>query len=170
MAEPDKTESETNHERVFLVVVDNSPELGVAVLYACRRAASTGGRVALLYVIEPDDNGAADIGNWMGVGDVMRQEAREEAEITLSIVSERVKSCSGKLPTYFIREGGRAEELLKLVDEERSISVLVLAASAKSEGPGPLITHLTSKHAGKLRVPVTIVPGSLTRDELEAIT
>lgn len=163
-------EIESSQERVFLVVVDNSPELGVAILYACRRAAHTGGRVALLYVIEPDEHGAADIGNWMGVGDVMRQEAREEAEITLSIVSERVKSCSGKMPAYFIREGGRAEQLLKLVDEERSISVLVLAASAKSEGPGPLITHLTSKHAGKLRVPVTIVPGSLTRDELEAIT
>lgn len=169
MTESDMNASEGN-ERVFLVVVDNSPELGVAILYACRRAAHTGGRVALLYVIEPDDNGAADIGNWMGVADVMRQEAREEAEITLSIVSERVRSCSGKMPTYFIREGGRAEQLLKLLNEERSISVLVLAASAKSEGPGPLITHLTSKHAGKLRIPVTIVPGSLTRDELEAIT
>ncbi|WP_029008504.1 universal stress protein [Azospirillum halopraeferens] len=157
-------------ERVFLVVVDSSPELGVAILFACRRAARTGGRVALLYVIEPEDTGSADIGNWMGVGDVMRQEAREEAEITLGIVSERIKTCSGKMPMFFIREGNRAEELIRLIREEKSISVLVLAAGTGAEGPGPLVSNLTGKNAAGMRVPVTIVPGSLSREEIEAIT
>ncbi len=156
-------------ERIFLVVVDDSPEVGVAVLFACTRAAHTGGRVALLYVIEPEDEGGAGVGDWMGVREVSRREAREEAEITLSVVSERVRACSGKMPLFFIREGHRGDELLKLIDEEKSISILVLAASAEAGGPGPLVTLVTGKRAGRLRVPVTVVPGSLRREDIDAI-
>src|SRR6185437_11209429 len=121
---------------------------------AMRRAQHTGGRVALLYVIEP-----SDLQQWAAVETLMREEQREQAEALLQKLSAEVAELSGSMPVIFIREGRRRDELLALIDEEPTISVLVLAASAGAEGPGPLITALTGKFMSRLRIPVTIVPG-----------
>jgi nucleotide-binding universal stress UspA family protein len=150
--------------RVFLVVVDNSPELGVALRYACVRARKTGGRVALLYVTEP-----ADFQQWAGVNELMREEARQEAEQTLQKMAADVQKLSAAMPVLYVREGDRREELLKLIDEEPTISILVLGAATGPRGPGPLVSALTSKFVGKLRVPVTIVPGNLSLDEVDNV-
>ncbi len=152
-------------ERVFLVVVDESDELKLALRYASRRAQHTGGRVALLFVIEP-----SDLQQWAAVETLMREEQREQAEALLQKLSAQVAELAGTMPIIFIREGRRRDELLALIDEEPSISILVLAASAGAEGPGPLITALTGKALTKLRVPITIVPGSLTEQQLDALT
>jgi nucleotide-binding universal stress UspA family protein len=149
--------------RVFLVVVDDSDELKVALRYAARRAHHTGGRVALLYVIEP-----SDLQQWMAVESLMREEQREEAEALLQKLSAEVAEVAGSLPD--IREGRRRDELFSLIEEEPSISILVLAASAAAEGPGPLVTALTGKALSRLRVPITIVPGTLTEEQLDALT
>lgn len=151
--------------RTFLVVVDDTEELHVALRYACRRAKGTGGRVALLYVIEP-----TEYQHWMAVGEIMREERRQEAEELLKTLSELVNRCSGQVPALYVREGPRQDELLKLVNEEPSISILVLGAGTGKEGPGPLITYLVTKAAGKLRVPITIVPGNLTDEQIAALT
>ena len=152
-------------ERVFLVVVDETDELKLALRYASRRAQHTGGRVALLFVIEP-----SDLQQWAAVETLMREEQREQAEALLQKLSAEVAEIAGSMPVIFIREGRRRDELLALIDEEPSISILVLAASAAAEGPGPLITALTGKALTKLRVPITIVPGSLTEQQLDALT
>ncbi len=152
-------------DRVFLVVVDESEEMRVALHFACRRALRTQGRVALLYVQEP-----AEFQHWMAIGDLMREEAREEAEGLLQKLSAEVQQWAGSFPIVYLREGNRAEELVKLLDEEPSISVLVLGASTESAGPGPLVSYLVGKGANKLRLPVTIVPGSLTDEEIIALT
>jgi nucleotide-binding universal stress UspA family protein len=151
-------------ERVFLVVVDESEELKVALRYAARRAQHTGGRVALLYVIEP-----TELQHWGAVEDLMKEERREEAEALLQKLAAEVTQIAGTMPIIYIREGRRRDELLAMIDEEKSISVLVLAASAGSEGPGPLISALTGKLASKLRIPVTIVPGTLTEAQIDAL-
>ena len=70
----------------------------------------------------------------------------------------------------YVREGTRREELLKLLDEEPQISILVLGANVGKRGPGPLIEALTGKFLGKLRVPLTIVPGNLTEEEIDSIS
>lgn len=152
-------------QRVFLVVVDNSQEMRVALRFAARRAAHTGGRVALLYVTEP-----SDFQHWMAVGDLMREEARQEAEAVLQRLSDEVVRLGGSIPVLFVREGDRAEELLKLIEEERSISIVVLAAGTGREGPGPIITNLLAKRAGQLHTPFTIVPGVLTDAEIDEIS
>ncbi len=151
-------------QRVFLVVVDQSPELKVALRFACRRARATGGRVAMLYVTEPAS------GEWLGVGELMREEARAEAETRLQELASGVREMSGEIPVVYVREGAAREELLKLLDEEPSISVLVLAADPGPKGPGPLITAISGKNVSKLRLPLTIVPGSLSDAEIDAIT
>src|ERR671929_1470238 len=117
-------------ERVFLVVVDESEELKVALRYAARRAQHTGGRVALLYVIEP-----TELQHWMAVETLMREERREEAEALLQRISAKVAEIAGTMPVIYIREGRRRDELVGLIDEEQSISILVLAASAATDGP-----------------------------------
>lgn len=150
--------------RVFLVVVDESPELGVALRYACMRAKKTGGRVALLYVIE-----AADFQQWAGVNELMREEARQEAEQALQKMAADVQKLSAAMPVLYVREGERRDELLKLIDEEPAISILVLGAATGPRGPGPLVSALTSKFVGKLRVPVTIVPGNLSLEDVDNI-
>jgi nucleotide-binding universal stress UspA family protein len=153
-----------HHHRVFLVVVDDSPELKVALRFACRRAHATGGRVAMLYVTEPVS------AEWLGVGAIMRDERRTEAETRLQELAADVREISGDMPVLHVREGEPAAELLRLLDEEPSISVVVLGADPGPKGPGPLVTALSGRLIGKLRVPLTIVPGSLSHAAIDAIT
>ena len=156
--EPDK-------EFTFLCVVDESEELSQALRFSCARAKRVGGRVALLYVIEP-----AEFQHWASVGDLMREERRQEAEDLLKIISNIVYKRTGKMPIVYIREGIISEQLMELIEQETDISLLVLGASSGAEGPGPLVSYLVHKMAGRLRVPVTVVPGSLSDDEIDAIT
>ncbi len=155
----------TAPERVFLVVVDESPEMGNALRYACRRAKRTGGRVAMLYVMDPPEGQ-----QWGSVVELMREEARQEAEAAVARHADIAVSLTGQPPAIYIREGKSREELVKLVNEDRSISVLVLGASSGGDGPGPLVTAFTGKLGAQLRIPLTIVPGALTEPEIDAIT
>jgi nucleotide-binding universal stress UspA family protein len=151
-------------QRVFLLVVDETAELKVALRYASLRARATGGRVAMLYVTEPASS------EWLAVGDLMREERRTEAEHRLQELSARAQELSGEMPTLYVREGSLRDELLKLLAEEPSISILVLGADTGPRGPGPLVAALAGKYAGRLRLPLTIVPGSLSDEEVDAIT
>ncbi len=156
---------ETTNPRVFLVVVDESEELQTALHYAARRAAHTGGRIALLYVIEP-----SELQHWISIENLARDESREKAEQLVQRLCEEIAPIAGTMPIVYIREGRRRDELLALIAEEPSISILVLAAGTGPEGPGPLITYLTGKPAARLRIPITIVPGGLTLEQLDAVS
>ena len=153
------------NSRVFLVVVDESKELQAALHYAARRAAHTGGRIALLYVIEP-----SELQHWISIEKLVSEERREEAEQLMQRLCEQIAPIAGTMPIVYIREGHRRDQLLALIAEEPSISILVLAAGTGPEGPGPLITYLTGKPAARLRIPITIVPGGLTREQLDAVS
>jgi nucleotide-binding universal stress UspA family protein len=151
-------------ERVFLCVVDESEELHQALRYACRRAKSTGGRVALLYVIEP-----VEFQHWMAVSHLMEEERREQAEEMLQVVASVVQKLSGATPVVYIREGKLTETLMQVIEEENNFSILVIGASTIGEGPGRLINYVM-KRVGKLPIPITIVPGSLSDEEIDAIS
>jgi len=151
------------HERIFLVVVDQTDEMRVALRYAALRAFHTGGKVALLAVAEPPG-----VQQFAAIEERMEEEAREEAEQLLAKLSSEIKDVCGSTPILYLRSGRRSEELLALIDEEPSISVVVLGAGTGQEGPGPLITALVSR-SGKLRVPVTIVPGGLSEEQIAAV-
>lgn len=152
-------------ERIFLVVVDQTDEMETALYFACRRAQRTGGRVAMLYVIEPPE-----FQHWLGVERVMEDEAREEAEQTMQAMAERVQAIVGKTPVLHVRQGRRREELMALIDEEPAISVLVLGTAAGRDDPGPLVTYLIGQMSDKMRLPVILVPGQLSREEIDAVT
>jgi nucleotide-binding universal stress UspA family protein len=150
--------------RTFLCVVDETEELHQALRYACRRAKATSGRVALLYVIEP-----VEYQHWMAVGHLMAEERREQAEEMLQVVSSVVQKLSGTTPVIFIREGELTEQLMHLIESEPDLSILVLGAAARSEQAGSVISYVI-KRLGRLPIPVTIVPGGLTDEQIDAIS
>ena len=129
-------------DRVFLVVVDDSPERAVALRYACLRVRKSGGRVALLRVTEP-----VGLQEWAGVGALMQEERRQEAEQLLSALAAQVGEITGGLPLLIIREGQPVEEITALLAEDPRVSILVLAAAEGSGGPGPLISAVAGGQA-----------------------
>jgi len=152
-------------ERIFLVVIDNSEEMRVALRYAGLRAKATGGRVALFTAVEP-----AEGHTWQAVGELVEEEQRAEAEAMMQRYSEDVVKLSGKTPVIFIRQGVAHDALLQLIDEEPTVSILILAAGTGRSGPGPLIQALTGKFYQRVSIPLTIVPGTLTDEEIDALT
>lgn len=151
--------------RAFLVIVDASEECESAVRFAALRARRTGGMVVLLSV-----SSVPDFHHWMFVGSLMKEEQRLQAEERLSHFSALVDALSGEKPEVIIRDGDAQEELLRVLESDQRLSVLVLAAGSGPDGPGPLISALTGKQSARLRLPVTIVPGNLTPDQLDALT
>jgi nucleotide-binding universal stress UspA family protein len=156
---------EAGHKAKYLVVVDDTAECDRAMYYASRRAARVGVSVVLLRVIETRDLGQ----QWLGVADIMRAEAQEEANAMLATFAARSNGIAGITPECVIREGEVAEEILRLIEEDEDISVLVLAAGIGPEGPGPLVANLGTA-SGAFPIPVAIVPGHLTDEELDAMS
>lgn len=156
---------EPGHQRKFLVIVDETAECDRAVYYAARRAARTGGRLLLFTVVSVGEVGQ----QWLGVGDLMLEEAREEAEGRLDHYSARARNLAGIDPERVLREGAKADEILKFIDEDEDIGILVLAAATGKEGPGPLVSSLAGTSSANFPVPITIVPGGLTDEELDAL-
>lgn len=149
--------------RKFLVVLDDSRECLNAMRYAAMRAAKTGGGVEVLSIVQPDE-----FNHWIGVGEIMREEARERIEVHFEIFAKWMRDKQGVDPALVIREGEAVPEILAQIRDDPEIGVLVLGASTE-RGPGPLVTQLT-RNAGTLPIPITIVPGNLSKERLEAIT
>jgi len=155
---------EEGHKRKFLVVIDDTPECLVALSYAARRAEHTSGALVLLYVIEPEAPQS-----FLGVEDIMRAEAREQAQATLAKFAARVRDVVNLDPELVIREGKPADEVRALIESDEDIAILVLAAGESSEGPGPLVTGIAGRGSGTFPVPITIVPGTLSEEQIDAI-
>ncbi len=153
------------HDRTFLVVVDATEEMRLALRFACRRARHTGGRVALLYVMEP-----ADFQHWMAVEEKMREERRAEAERVLQDLAAEANEWTGTTPVLHVREGESSDEIVKLIEEDPGISILVLGAGVGKKGPGPLVSSLAGKLSGRFPIPITVVPGNLSMEQIDALT
>jgi nucleotide-binding universal stress UspA family protein len=150
--------------RKFLVVLDDSRECLNAMRFAAMRASHTGGGVAVLSIIPPDE-----FNHWIGVGEIMRAEARERIEVHFEVFAKWMRDKQNVDPELVIREGEPLHEIIAYVNEDPDVGVLVLGAGDDSKGPGPLVTQL-SKQSGSLPIPITIVPGDLSKERLEAIT
>jgi nucleotide-binding universal stress UspA family protein len=150
--------------RKFLVVLDDSRECLNAMRFASMRAAKTGGGVTILSIIPPEE-----FQHWIGVGDIMREEARERIEAHFEVFAKWMRDKQGVDPELVIREGEAVPEILDQIREDPEIGVLVLGAGTDKSGPGPLVSQLT-KSSGTLPVPITIVPGELSKERLEAVS
>jgi len=150
--------------RKFLVVLDDSRECLNAMRFAAMRAARTNGGVEILSIIPPDE-----FNHWIGVGAVFREEARERIHAHFEVFAKWMRDKQGVDPSLVIREGETVDEILDHIREDPEIGVLVLGAGNDKKGPGPLVTQM-SRNSGSLPIPVTVVPGDLSKERLEAIT
>lgn len=155
---------EAGHRPKFLVVADGTAESGRAIHFAARRSARTGASMIVLGVIKPPEGF-----EWLGVGDAIREEAEEEVAGLLDGAAALAKDGASVDPERVVREGEPAEAILGLIDEDEDISFLVLAAATDSSGPGPLVTNIAGKGSSTFPVPIVIVPGNLTDDEIDAL-
>jgi nucleotide-binding universal stress UspA family protein len=155
---------EPGHRPKLLVVVDETPEADRALYYATRRAARMGSGLVLLAVMDP---GEAQV--WLGVGELMRAEAEEKANGLLDRAAARVRDIAGIEPERMLCEGTPIGELTRVIAEDEDISVLVLAAGTGPDGPGPIVSSVAAKGGLNIAIPVTIVPGSLKNEEIDAL-
>ena len=150
--------------RKFLVVLDDSRECLNAMRFAAMRAANTGAGVEVLSVIPPEE-----FNHWIGVGNIMREEARERIHAHFEVFAKWMRDKPGVDPQLVIREGEPVPEIMAQIAEDTDIGVLVLGASSEKRGPGPIIAEL-ARNFGSLPIPVTIVPGDLSKEKLASIT
>jgi nucleotide-binding universal stress UspA family protein len=155
-----------DHKRKLLVIVDESPEGEAALYFAARRAERTGGRLSLLFVIPP-----AEMSHWLGVEQTFREEQHNKARAVFRLRGRKLKNWGFDIqPEEIVREGQLADEIVKAIKEDREIGLLVLGASTDPSGPGPLVSSLAAgAKAGTFPIPVTIVPGNLTIEEIAGL-
>ncbi|WP_342359885.1 universal stress protein [Terrarubrum flagellatum] len=155
---------ESGHRPKFLVIIDGTPESAVAIRFAGRRAARVMAGVSMLTIVAPPE--APPI---LGVGSLMEAEAKEEAQAMLDEAAGGMRALAGVEPQTLIKVGAKADEIVKLIDEDEDIAFLVLAAGTGKEGPGPLVSSLAGKSAATFPIPIVIVPGHLKPEEIDAL-
>jgi len=154
---------EAGHKRKFQAIVDNTPECERAISYAARRAHSTNGSVVLLFAVEP-----GDFQHWLGVEQIMRDEQLAAAQAVLDAQATRIRTTIGIEPELVLREGKMVDQIGALIEEDQDIAILVLGAGNSKEGPGPLVSSIAGK-AATFPIPVTVVPNSLSDEEIESL-
>lgn len=152
----------------MLVIVDESAEVEAA-LYFCAGRVERGsaGAVVLLYVIQPED-----FQSFAGVRQIHVEEETNKAKALFRLFRRKLNAAGYEHVAIeeVVREGKPAEAIAKLIDEDDDIAILVLGAAVDNKGPGPLVSSLAAgKLAGTFPIPITIVPGFLTLEELKAL-
>ena len=155
---------ESDKNRTYLVVIDDSDEARVALRFAARRAAKTGGKVEVLGVVEPND-----FVQWGGVQAAFEEEQKARIEGIVSASVGEIIDESGVDASIVIRQGDPIKVVRDFVGAREDVAALVLGA-APSGAPGPLVTNFTGNDAGRLPCPVMIIPGSLTDERLEQLS
>jgi nucleotide-binding universal stress UspA family protein len=157
---------EEGHHRKYLVIVDESSEVEAALLFAAGRVGHIGGSIVLLYVIEPDTQ------FWGGVRQVQIEEENNKAKALFRLFRRKLANAGYDAISVeeVVREGKLAEQIQAQINEDADIAILVLGAAADNKGPGPLVASLAAgSTAGRFPIPVTIVPGDLTPEEIKAL-
>jgi nucleotide-binding universal stress UspA family protein len=158
---------EADHFRKFLIVIDESPEMESALYYAASRMQRSAGTLVMLYIIVPQE-----FQHWINVRQQQVEEETTKANALFRLFRRKLNLAGFEnvASEEIIREGVKGDEIRKLIDEDEDIAILVLGASTDPAGPGPLVSSLASgTAAGSFPIPVTIVPGTLDLEEIQAL-
>lgn len=155
---------EAGHRPKYLIVIDDTDECDRAIYFAAKRAARIGAGLTMVYVM--DD---AEHHHWLGVGDIMKAEAEDAAQQMLDKAALRARLLAGIEAEKVLRAGLKADSIQALINEDQDVIFLVLAASVSSDGPGPLVSLVAGKGSGTFPIPVVIVPGDLSDEEIDAL-
>lgn len=149
---------------IYLTVARDTPEGQAALRYAARLSAAHRGHLAIVQNITIDD-----FQHWGNVEQRMRQELRAEAESFIWNVAKKINELNGVFPSLSVEEGPWIDVLLKMINEDPDIRMLILGGGTGSGGPGPLVSYFTGKGLSRLRVPLVIVPGHLEPQAIDEI-
>lgn len=158
-----RNSSEISHRRKILVIIDHTQECRRAVSFAAQHAKNTERTLVLLSVI---DN--SEFQHFLGVNEIMRTEATQNAFMTLQQIADEIRATKTIEAEKIVREGKKIDEILKLIDEDQDIAIIVLAASGSTEGPGPLVQSIANR-GGTFSIPVTIIPSGLADEDIETV-
>lgn len=150
--------------RTYLVVIDETEEASIALRFASRRAMKTGGALHILTLVENEEFLA-----WGGVQATLHEEAKNRAEALVSSAAGTLFDETGIRPQITIKHGKGPQIVRKLLEEIDGVAALVLGA-ASSGPPGPLVSYFANTEAGNLPCPVMVVPGSLTKEEIDRLS
>lgn len=150
--------------RTYLVVVDETKEASVALRFAARRAAKTGGAVQIVALVPPPE-----FVQWGGVQATIEEEAHQRAEALVAGAAGSLMEETGIRPSITVRTGDPVQIVRKMLMEDNKIAALVLGAAATG-APGPLVSHFSGNDAGSLPCPVMIIPGSLSREAIDRLS
>ncbi len=149
----------------FLVCVDDSEECKIALKFACMRAKNTKGSVVLLYVIEPQD-----LMHFVGVENIMKSEAYAKADEILKSLKSEVDINFGLNIECKIEKGHKFDKIVDFINQDDTISILVLGAAPEGKGSNDLVQKFSMELTTSIHIPLTVVPGNLTDEELIRIT
>ncbi|WP_336294853.1 universal stress protein [Bartonella sp. CB169] len=152
-----------DHKKKILVIIDETPECRRAVAFAAQHAKNTNGTLLLLCVVD-----SGEFQHFLGVGNVMRMESTQSAHKVLGEIADDVRTTHALETEIIVREGKKIDEISKLINEDKKIGLIVLAASGQAEGPGPLI-QLIGNRGTAFSIPVTVIPSNLTDEDIESI-
>ncbi|RPF70271.1 universal stress protein [Aurantiacibacter spongiae] len=149
--------------RVYLTIIDETEEARVALRFAARRAAKTGGVVHLLALVPKQAFNA-----FGGIQATIEEEARDRAEVLANSAAGELMHESGKMPQIAVRVGESKTVIADYLAEHPEVAALVLGAASEG-GPGPLVTHFSGS-VGSLPCPLFIVPGNLSVEEIDRLS
>ncbi|MDX2073750.1 MAG: universal stress protein [Alphaproteobacteria bacterium] len=148
----------------FLVCVDQHEESQAALRFACLKAITRGAIVDIIHILPPADFQTLGI-----IADRMSEERRSEGEALLRKLSEEAQRRYGISPGLILREGSAGDELLKVLSEMSDVSVLIVGTAHHMKGRGKLASWLAQQLGQKLFIPLLMVPGNLTEDQIRVL-
>ncbi|WP_208436254.1 universal stress protein [Bartonella phoceensis] len=153
----------TDYKRKILVIIDETPECRRAVAFAAQHAKNTNRTLVLLCVVD-----SIEFQHFLGVNDIMRTESTQTAHKVLRKIANEVRTTHALKTQIIIREGKTIDEISKLIDEDKEIALIVLAASEHADGPGPLI-QLIGNRGAAFSIPVTVIPSNIADEDIKSI-
>lgn len=150
----------------LLICVNNKEHSHVALKFACMMAKSRKASVTMLGVIDP-----MDYNTIFSVADVIKEDRIQEAETLMKTWAKEMKAWAGVTPKIVIEEGGIVDTIMAQIAADDSISMLILGAAddgSAGRSAGPL-AELTSEIGDRYHIPLMVIPGNLTDQQIQAL-
>lgn len=154
----------THKPSKYIVCVDHTDISRMALRFACIKARKRHIMIDILHVIPP-----SDVQTMGAIAHKMEQEQRDAAEALLISLANEAYELMGRCPSLSIRSGKPSDEILAHTLEDPDANMLVLGVTPGSKSGNRVINYLTSQAGDTLLVPMMLVPGNLTDQQMELV-
>lgn len=151
--------------RCYMVVYEEGESFEKALHYTLKLVRYHKGYLALAYLYKPESGAVT----WGNVEDIMKREAREEAEKALWKIARQIQEKHDITPCLFIEEGSASDALGKIAKKENAVDALILTSQSAQDGLQAALHYFTSKGTGKLNVPLIMVPTHLPFEDVQKL-